>query len=127
MTKIIIPTENQNGLSAPVAQHFGRAPYFTIVELDKENQIKQITAETNNGEHLGGKGHPHDNLLSFKPDIIAAYGMGPGGLYSFKNSGVTVLKAEGTIVKEVIDKFSHDELEELTSGCQHAHEHHHGH
>jgi predicted Fe-Mo cluster-binding NifX family protein len=127
LTKILIPTENQNGLNAPVAQHFGRAPYFTTINIDNKNQSAQITTTPNTGEHMGGTGHPHETLLALKPDIIAAYGMGPGGLNSFKNAGATVLKAEGTTVKEVIDNFKEGKLQELTDGCQHAHQHHHTH
>ncbi|MCL4429575.1 MAG: NifB/NifX family molybdenum-iron cluster-binding protein [Chloroflexi bacterium] len=115
--KIIIPTENQEGLEAKVAQHFGRAPYFTVVELDNKGETVKIKAEANTGEHMGGTGHPHENLLALKPDVIAAYGMGPGGLNSFQNAGTTILKAEGETVKEVIDNFKDGTLKELTGGC----------
>ena len=126
MTKrIVIPVEDEAGLEASVAQHFGRAPYFAAVELDKDGQVVSIKTEANTGEHMGGTGHPHEKLLELKPDVIAAYGMGPGGLNSFKNGGVTVLKAEGNIVKEVIANFKEGKLKELTAGCEHAHEHHH--
>ena len=34
MTKrIVIPVEDDKGLEAKVAQHFGRAPYFASVEV----------------------------------------------------------------------------------------------
>ena len=40
MTKrIVIPAEDNSGLEAHLAQHFGRAPYYTIVDLDENNQI----------------------------------------------------------------------------------------
>jgi predicted Fe-Mo cluster-binding NifX family protein len=122
---IVIPVENQDGLEAKVAQHFGRAPYFAVVELDENEQIKNVKTEANKGEHMGGTGHPHENLLALKPNIIIAYGMGPGGLQSFKNAGTTVLKAEGNTVKEVIANLQANKLQELAVGCEHAHEHHH--
>ena len=126
MTKrIVIPVEDEAGLEASVAQHFGRAPYFAIVELNQDEQIVNVKTEANKGEHMGGVGHPHENLLALKPDIIIAYGMGPGGLQSFQNAGTTVLKAEGNTVKEVIAGFKEGKLKELAGGCEHAHEHHH--
>jgi len=79
------------------------------------------------GEHMGGTGHPHENLLALKPDVIAAYAMGPGGLQSFQDAGTTVLKAEGNAVNEVISAFKEGKLHELAGGCEHAHEHHHTH
>jgi predicted Fe-Mo cluster-binding NifX family protein len=122
MTKIVIPTENEKGLDAPVAQHFGRAPYFTVVELRHDGQVV-VKAVANTGEHMGGTGHPHENLLALKPDFIIACGMGPGGLSSFQNAGTTVLKAEGNTAKEVLANFKADKLKELVGGCEHAHHH----
>ncbi len=126
MTKIVIPTENQEGINAKVAEHFGRASNFTILELN-DNKVVSVKSQANTGEHVGGTGHPHENLLTLKPDYIIACGMGPGGLQSFKNAGIMVLKAEGATVKEVIANFKDGKLEELVAGCAHAHEHHHEH
>ena len=82
-----------------------------------------VKTESNTGEHHGGTGHPHENLLALKPNVIVACGMGPGGLTSFQNAGVNVLKATGTTVKETITQFKAGRLEKLTSGCEHAHHH----
>jgi predicted Fe-Mo cluster-binding NifX family protein len=121
--KIAIPVEDASGLEAKVAQHFGRAPYFALVDLNGKTTTVDI--QKNTGEHVGGTGHPHENLLALKPNVIIAFAMGPGGLQSFQNAGITVLKAEGTTVKEVIGNFQQGTLKELTGGCPHAHEHHH--
>jgi predicted Fe-Mo cluster-binding NifX family protein len=123
--KIVIPVEDKTGLEAKVAQHFGRAPYFAVAELDEKRQIVKVETEANTGEHMGGTGHPHENLLALKPDIIIVQAMGPGGLQSFQNAGTTVLKAEGNTVKEVIGNFKDGKLKELAGGCEHAHEHKH--
>lgn len=125
MTKIIIPVENQNGADSNVAQHFGRAPNYAIIELNQNKDIINIKTEANTNEHMGGTGHPHDTLLTQKPDYMLVCSMGPGGLQSFKNAGVIVLKAQGTTVKEVIANFKEGKLKELVGGCEHAHEHHH--
>jgi predicted Fe-Mo cluster-binding NifX family protein len=123
--KIAIPVEDASGTEAKVAQHFGQAPYFAIVDLNGENINVEI--QRNTGEHAGGTGHPHENLLVLKPNVIIAYAMGPGGLQSFQSAGISVLKAEGNTVKEVIENFKAGKLKELTGGCPHAHEHHHTH
>ena len=126
MTKrIVIPVEDKLGLEAHVAQHFGRAPYFAVVELDEKGQAVNVKTEPNTSEHVGGTGHPHDSLLAFKPDIIIAFAMGPGGLQSFQNAGVTVLKAVDATVKETLNSFKAGKLAELVGGCEHAHHHEH--
>ena len=37
--RIVIPVEDKLGLEAHVAQHFGRAPYFAVVDLDEKGQV----------------------------------------------------------------------------------------
>jgi predicted Fe-Mo cluster-binding NifX family protein len=128
MTKrLVIPVEDKSGLAAKVSQHFGRAPYFAVIDLNEEGQALNIKTEPNTGEHMGGIGHPHESLLALKPDVIVAFGMGPGGLRSFQNSGVTVLQAVDATVKATIDSFREGKLTELAGGCEHAHHHHHDH
>ena len=126
MTKrIVIPVEDERGLEARVAEHFGRAPFFAVVDLDENGKILSTKTEANKGEHHGGTGHPHENLLALKPDVIIACGMGPGGLTSFQNAGATVLKANANTVKDVVASFKQGKLETLATGCEHAHHHTH--
>lgn len=122
-TKLIVPAEGNEGTDAQVASHFGRAPFFTVVELQDGKVVNTKTVQ-NTGEHFGGQRHPHENLLSLKPDVIVAQGMGPGGLQSFRNVGVRVLQTAAGTVKDVVESFQKGELPELTAGCQHAHHHH---
>jgi predicted Fe-Mo cluster-binding NifX family protein len=123
--RILVPTEGNEGMEAQVAQHFGRAPFFTVVKL-QDNKVIDTETVPNTGEHFGGQGHPHENILSLKPDVIVAQGMGPGGLQSFRNSGIKVLQTNAGTIKDVVECFQKGELPELTAGCQHAHNHHHG-
>jgi predicted Fe-Mo cluster-binding NifX family protein len=125
--KIIVPVEDASGKDAKIAAHFGRAPYFAQVELDQNGQITNIKIDPNTGEHMGGVGHPHDSLATLKPVAIIANAMGPGGLNSFREAGVTVLKAQGQTLNEVAANYTTGKLQPLIAGCQHAHEHSHHH
>ena len=121
--KIVIPVEDKTGLKSKVAQHFGRAPYFVVIELDENGEVSNIKTQPNTGEHMGGVGHPHENILNLKPNVVIAFGMGPGGLQSFTKARIRVLKAEGDTVEKNITSFREGTLEELTAGCEHAHHH----
>ncbi|MFH1328183.1 MAG: NifB/NifX family molybdenum-iron cluster-binding protein [Candidatus Bathyarchaeota archaeon] len=131
--RIIIPTENQEGLNAKLAEHFGRAPYYTVVELGQNGEVINIKTVPNVGEHAGGMGFSHDHILEYKPTALIVYGMGPRGLNTFQSAGVAVLKANASTVSEVILAYKKGALPELTEGCEHAHhkdehhehEHHH--
>jgi predicted Fe-Mo cluster-binding NifX family protein len=123
-TRIVIPVEDEHGLEAHLAEHFGRAPFFTVFDFEN-GKISNIKTVPNTGEHFGGTGHPHENLLALKPSVIIARGMGPGGLQSFRNARVMVLKANADTVKEIVESFKQGKLTELTGGCEHAHHHEH--
>jgi len=125
--RVIVPTENQEGLNAQLAEHFGRAPYYTVVDLEENGEVSNVQTFPNVGEHAGGMGFSHDHILEYKPNAIIVYGMGPRGLDSFQSAGVAVLKANADTVNKVISAYKNDSLPELTEGCEHAHhkdEHH---
>ena len=63
---------------------------------------------------MGGTGHPHESLLTLKPAVIIACGMGIGGLRSFQDEGIKVLKAQGSTINEVMTNFKEGKLEPLT-------------
>ncbi len=115
--KIIIPVEDRRGLDSKLADHFGRAPYFAVIEMEEDGQVISLKTIANFDEHFGGRGHAHDNILSEKPDILIVYGMGPRGLFSMAEAGVTVLKAEGDTVQKALTAYREKGLKELTEGC----------
>ena len=121
--RVIVPTQNQQGLDARLAEHFGRAPYYTIVELDENEEVSSVKTVPNVGEHAGGMGYSHDHILEYKPTALIVYGMGPRGLMTFQSAGVAVLKANADTVSEVVSAYKSDALLELTEGCELAHHH----
>ena len=129
MTKrIMMPVEDENGLDAQIAHHFGRAPYFALVELDENQKTLTVKTEPNRSEHMGGApGHSHESFLALKPDVVIAYSMGPGALNTFVDASVTVLEATASTVKGNLESFKEGKLKKLASGCEHAHHHEHEH
>ena len=124
----MLPVEDATGINAEVAQHFGRAPYFAIVELDESQKSPKVKIEPNKSEHMGGaSGHSHESFLALKPDIVIVYSMGPGALNTFLGAGVTVLAATALTVEGNIESFKEGKLKKLAVGCEHAHHHEHEH
>lgn len=116
-----MPTISQKGLDDSLAQHFGRAPFFTTVDLNDSREVAGIKIFPNVGEHAGGRGHAHDNILDLQPNVIIVYGMGPRGLNTFHDAGISVLKANASTVREVIEAYKDSALQVLAEGCQDAH------
>jgi len=115
--KIIVPTETQEGLNANLAEHFGRTPYFTVIELEN-NEVINVKTITNTSEHAGGAGFAHDHIVEQQPNALIVYGMGPRGINAFQNAGIRVLKANADTVKAVITAYKEGKLQELSEGCQ---------
>ncbi len=118
--RIVIPVIEDSGLESRLSEHFGRAPYFMVVEIDSKGEIVNVEAVPNTSEHFGGFGRPPDKILQLKPTALITYGMGPRALSIFQQARVAVLRANAPTVREVVEAFKRNELEELTEGCREA-------
>ncbi len=118
--RIAIPVIDQAGLDAQLSEHFGRAPYFAVVELDEKRQVVSQETVANVGEHFGGSGRRADFILQLKPNAIITHGMGPRGISIYQSAKVAVLRANANTVRQVVDAYNKNELEELTEGCHEA-------
>ena len=119
--RIVIPVEEDKGVDSRLSEHFGRAPFFAVFELDEDGKISNQKVVPNESEHFGGTGFPPDRILQLKPDAVITFGMGPRALSQFQEAKVAVLRANSDTVNGVISSYVKDELEELTEGCHHAH------
>ncbi len=118
--RIVIPTASQDGLNALLAEHFGRAPYFTVVELNDNGEVTNVKTVANVPHSSGRMGQPHEVVLGLNPNAIIAYGMGRRGISSFQSVGIAVLRANANTVNEVITAYKKNKLQELTEGCHDA-------
>lgn len=117
--KIIFPVAESKDLDSPLAEHFGRAPHFLLVEVDEAGEIISHRHISNAEEHCGGRGHAHDFILEQKPDYIVVCDIGPRGLTSMEASGVTVLKATASRLSDLVEDFRAGRLEKLTESRHH--------
>ena len=118
--RIVIPVADNSGLNSRLSEHFGRAPYFMVVEINSKGEILSVEAIPNTSEHFGGFGKPPDRILQLKPTAVVTYGMGPRALNIFQQARVAVLRTNAATVREVIEAYKRNELEELTEGCREA-------
>ena len=118
--RIVIPVADNSGLNSRLSEHFGRAPYFMVIEINSKGEILSVEAIPNTSEHFGGFGRPPDRILQLKPTAVVTYGMGPRALNIFQQARVAVLRASAATVREVIEAYKRNELEELTEGCREA-------
>jgi len=104
--RIVIPIIEDLGLESRLSEHFGRAPYFMVVEIDSKGEIVNFEAIPNASEHFGGFGRPPDKILQLRPTALITYGMGPRALSIFQQARVAVLRANASTVHAKLLKHS---------------------
>ncbi len=121
--RIVVPVLTEGDLNTQLSGHFGRAPYFAVVDLDEDGSVSDQRTIANTSEHFGGVGRPPDRILQLSPSALITYGMGPRALSIFQNARVAVLRTNAKTIRDVITAYNNDELEELTEGCSEARHH----
>jgi len=106
--KYILPLDTRGGL---LAQEFGKASYFALVEINKQDEtiIKQEIMA--NPFTTTGKGRGiavAEFLLRYKPDIVISkeslVRKGPG--YAFTNAGVEIRQSTAQTLDELLTSIS---------------------
>jgi predicted Fe-Mo cluster-binding NifX family protein len=118
--RVVVPVLDETGEAAKLSPHFGRAPFFAVVEIQSDGRIEKLSFQPNRSEHFGGGGRPPDIILQFNPNVVITFGMGPRAMRRFQAVGVAVMQATSGTLGEVLHAFAQNELNELTEGCRDA-------
>jgi len=100
--KVAISSEDKNGLDGMVAQHFGRCPYYTIVEIE-DNSVRDVKVIANPfyNRHVPGlvPGFIRDQGV----DVMVAGGMGRRAIALFEQYGIHVVTGAAGTVRQAIE------------------------
>lgn len=122
--KIVISSENNLGLESPVSHHFGRCPYFTIIEMS-DGQIGSVTPVVNPfaGQHSPGQvpGFIH----SQGADVMISGGMGGRAINFFRSYDIGVSTGASGTVGQTLQRYLAGELNEAAP-CAESTAHGHG-
>ncbi len=102
-----IPTRGNAGLEDTVNEHFGSAPYFTL--LDTETNEVQIL-ENRNAHHDHGTCHPMNQLAHHKIDCVVCTGMGRRAIEALNAEGIRTFHSPSEKVSEVVTKLRSNAL-----------------
>lgn len=128
--KIAVATDEDKGLEALVSQHFGRCPYYVVVEIVNE-EIREVKAVQNPfyGSH-GQPGEVPTFIKNLGVQAIIAGGMGPRAIGFFEQFGIQAVTGVSGMVREVARAFVDGQIEGASACKDHdssqeiqAHEH----
>jgi len=95
--RIAVSIENNNGLESTVAHHFGRCPYFALVDL-VENEVEALNIVVNPFYANHQPGQVPGFIKSQKANVMLSGGMGGRAIQFFQQYGIqTATGASGTV------------------------------
>jgi len=124
--KIALATDDNMGLNAVVSHHFGRCPYYIVVEVD-DKEIKDVKAVKNPFyESHGQPGEVPNFIHSIGVDVIISGGMGPKAIGFFQQLGIQAFTGASGIVRDVIKNYMSGQINGAVPCSDHNSSHHIG-
>lgn len=99
--RVCVPTMGNAGLDDVVCPHFGRAPTFTIVDLD----TGEVRVVPNTSEHMGGAGKAPEIIHSLGVDVLICSNLGPRAISMLESLGIEVYVGASGTVREAIESW----------------------
>jgi predicted Fe-Mo cluster-binding NifX family protein len=122
--RIAVSADNNNGLDSVVSPHFGRCPYFVLIDVE-DRDVRQVRAVDNPyyGNHQPGQVPAF--IHSLEADVMLSGGMGGRAISFFQQFGIEgVTGAYGT-VRQSVERYLGGELKGAAP-CKESQEHGHG-
>jgi len=122
--KIAVTAENNNGLESTIAQHFGHAPYFMLVDVEN-GKITSTQGVANPFAEHHQPGQIPGFIKEQNADVILSGGMGGRAIQFFEQYGIkTATGANGT-VRQSLENYLGDNMTDATP-CDESVAHGHG-
>ena len=117
MRRIALACEDNQGLSGQISQHFGRCPYYLIVDVEGD-EIKRTDSVDNPyyNNHVPGMVPQFINEQGAK--VMIAGGMGPRAIDMFGNLGIEVVTGAIGNVGNVLQAYLKGEISGVEP-CEH--------
>ncbi|RUM33844.1 MAG: dinitrogenase iron-molybdenum cofactor [Archaeoglobus sp.] len=112
----IAASTSRGGLDDVVIEIFGRAPNFTIVEVDGA-EIKDVEIVNNERAMAGGGAGIAAAQLMIDKNVscVLTGNIGPNAYNVLTSAGIKIYRAAGMNVREAVEKAIRGELENITS------------
>jgi len=121
--RIAISVETNDGLDSIVAHHFGRCPYFAIVDLDADD-VKSVAVIANPffGNHQPGQvpGFIHQQ----EADVMISGGMGGRAIQFFQEFGINSATGATGTAQTAVESYLNGQLSGAAP-CRESVEHGH--
>ncbi len=112
--RFFVPLEMNNGIDSLVSPHFGRAPYYAIVDVDDENVKYAIRASPQLMHEAVGCDAA--TLIEVSgAEAVVVKGIGRKALMALESMGVKVYHTNANTLREVIEEIKLGTLRPYTA------------
>ena len=125
--RIAVSADDNNGLDSVVSPHFGRCPYYVLVDLEGQ-EVRQVNAVANPyyGRHQPGQvpGFIHGQGA----DVMLTGGMGRRAIGFFQQYDIEAVTGASGTVRHALEQYLGGRLqgaEPCRESLKHGHEHDH--
>ena len=123
--RVAVSADDRNGLDSVVSPHFGRCPYFILVDLDSCD-VHEVTAVENPyyGRHQPGQ--VPQFIRKQGADVMLTGGMGRRAIGFFEEYGIHAVTGASGTVRRSLEQYLGGALQSAEP-CRESIEHAHGH
>ena len=122
--RIAVSVDNSNGLDSVVSPHFGRCPYYVLVDLDGR-EVKQVNAVANPNYGQHAPGTVPTFIQNQGVDVMLAGGMGRRAIALFQQYDIQTATGAAGSVRHALEQYLGGELqgaEPCSTSLGHDHE-----
>ena len=102
--RIVVSSDSSKKLDSSVSHHFGRCPYFTIVDIEG-NKIINVKSVDNPYFSAHSPGQVPSFIKELGADVMLAGGMGRRAISIFDSFGIRCSTATAGPVKGAVDNY----------------------
>lgn len=109
MTKIAISVLDATGLDAQISPHFGRCPYFTLVDVD-DREVLSVKSVANPYFSNHQPGEVPGFIHNLGAQVMLSGGMGGRAVQFFQNFGITPATGASGVARDALNRYLDGEL-----------------
>ena len=124
MKRIALASEDAHGLEGNVSGHFGRCPYYTLVNVEGDQILgSEVIKNPYFPNHQPGV--IPQFIRSQKANVMIAGGMGPRAIDFFTQFGIDVATGVQGKVKDVVEAYLKGQVRGVVACDHHGQDHGH--
>jgi predicted Fe-Mo cluster-binding NifX family protein len=102
--RIAISADDSNGLDSVISPHFGRCPYFVLVDL-KEREVTAVQSVSNPFYAQHQPGQVPGFVHSYGADVMLTGGMGGRAIAFFQQYGIQPVTGAYGTVRNALEQY----------------------